>query len=334
MPTTDPDEAAIFAPPGPIMLGVSSCLLGEPVRHDGGHKRHDYVTGTLGRYFTFVAVCPEAAIGLGVPRPTIRLEGDPAQPRAVQPRTGADVTARLAAHGAAMADALGHLSGYIFKSKSPSCGMARVRVHPRPGAPPARAGAPARTGRGIYAQALLARLPLLPVEEVGRLGVAALRENFIERVFAYRRWQALLQAGPTAARLLRFHDRHRLALLAHGQVPARALERLADAAAAGAPAVRVQRYGAAFMALLARKATPRSHTRVLQHLAGRLQRQLDAADRAELLEVLEAYRLQRLPLIVPLTLLRHHFRRHPDPDVQGQTYLEPHPDELLLRNGV
>ena len=328
MSAIDPTEQAIFAPPGTIALGVSSCLLGEAVRHDGGHKRHDAVTGMLGRFFTFVPVCPETAIGLGIPRPTIRLEGDPARPRAVQSGSGADVTALLAAHGAAMAKALGQVSGYILKSKSPSCGLERVRVYGAPGA------SPARKGRGIYAQALLTRLPLLPVEEERRLDDPDLRGNFIARVCAYRRWQALLAAGVTAPRLLRFHERHLLALLAHGHAPARALGRLAGEMATQPLPARVALYGAGFMALLARKATPRSHAKVLHHLLSHLQRHLDAADTAEVLEEIEAYRRGTLPLSAPLALLRHHVGRHPVPDLVDQTYLAPHPAERLLHDSM
>jgi uncharacterized protein YbgA (DUF1722 family)/uncharacterized protein YbbK (DUF523 family) len=316
-------------PRTPIRIGISSCLLGELVRFDGQHKRDAYITGTLAAHFTFVPVCPEVAIGLGVPRQPIRLVADgAAPPRALGVRDPAlDASAALRAYGRRMAAELDDLSGYLFKRASPSCGMERVKVY-RP-----EGGAPSVRGVGIYAEAFMAAQPLLPVEEEGRLGDPTLRENFIERVYAYHRWRALLAAGLSPARLVAFHECHKLALLAHGAEPGRRLGRLVAEAGRRPLAGLREAYGAAFMALLRRKATPRSHANVLQHLQGYLKRVLDAGDKAELGETIEAYRTGQVPLIVPLTLLKHHFRRHPHPYVAGQTYLESHPAELLLRSG-
>ncbi len=328
--TTLPDW---MQPSGPIRIGISSCLLGEPVRFDGQHKRDAYITGTLAAHFEFVPVCPEVAVGLGVPRPPLRLvaAGD-APPRALGVRDPTlDPSDALRAYGRRMAAELGDLSGYLFKGGSPSCGMERVPLV-RPGG-----GAPRRSGVGLYAEALLAALPELPAEEEGRLGDPGLRENFVERVYAYRRWQSLRAAGLSAARLVDFHARHTLALLAHGAEPARRLGQLA--ATAGTVGARplaalADEYGHAFMALLRRKATRRSQATVLRHLQGCLKRVLDAAERTELSETITAYRNGEVPLSVPLTLLQHHFRRHPHLTVAGQTYLEPEPGELMLRNGI
>jgi uncharacterized protein YbgA (DUF1722 family) len=239
-----------------------------------------------------------------------------------------DVTEALAAYGRRMAGELGAISGYLFKSGSPSCGMAGVPVHGE------RSGRPALRGVGLYAQAFLAALPLLPAEEEGRLGDPDSRDHFIERVCAYRRWLGLLAQGFTPARLLAFHERHKLALLAHGAEPARRLGQLAAEAGRGPPAALAAAYGAAFMAVLARKATRRSHANVLRHALGFLKRALDGADRAELLEAIERYRTGQLPRIVPVTLLQHHFRRHPHPHISGQTYFDPDPPELALRSGL
>ena len=328
--TTLPDWMQLS---GPIHIGISSCLLGEPVRFDGRHKRDAYITGTLAAHFEFVPVCPEVAVGLGVPRPPIRLmaadDVRDALPRALGVRDPAlDPTDALRAYGRRMAVELGGLSGYLLKRGSPSCGMERVPVY-RPGG-----GAPRRNGVGLYAGALLAALPELPAEEEGRLGDPVLRDNFIERVYAYRRWQALRAAGLSAARLADFHARHRLALMAHGVEPARRLGQLVAGAGQRPLVALAADYGRGFMALLRRKATRRSHSTVLRHLQGTLQRALDGADRAELTETIAAYHKGDVPLIVPLTLLRHHFRRHPHPTVAGQTYLEPHPRERMLREGV
>lgn len=321
-------------PPGPVRVGVSACLLGEAVRYDGRHKRDAYIVGTLGACFQLVPVCPEVAVGLGVPRQPVRLvavpgAGPDAPPRALGVKDPAlDPSDALRDYGRRMAAELGPISGYLLKSGSPSCGMARVKVYGP------RGGAPARRGVGLYAGALMVARPNLPVEEEGRLGDPVLRENFIARVYAYHRWQALLAAGFTPGRLVTFHDRHKLTLMAHGAEPARRLGRLVAQAGRRPPAALAAEYEAAFMALLRRKATRRTHTNVLHHLMGYLKRVLEPEDKAELLEVVEAYRTGQVPLIVPVTLLRHHFRRHPHPYVAGQTYLEPHPRELMLRNGI
>jgi uncharacterized protein YbbK (DUF523 family) len=166
----------------PIRIGISSCLLGERVRYDGGHKRDAYIIETLGRHFEFVPICPEVAIGLGVPRKPIKLVGDPRSPRAVcvdDPTL--DVTDKLSAYGARMARELDGISGYILKSRSPSCGMEGVEVFPS-----------VATAAGLYARAFMDLQPLLPVEEEDRLADPALRENFIERVYDYRRRQDLV----------------------------------------------------------------------------------------------------------------------------------------------
>lgn len=310
-----------------IRLGISQCLLGDKVRYDGTHKQDRYITDTLGRYFELVPVCPEVAIGLGVPREPIRLEGDAAAPRAVGVRDKSlDVTTPLLRYGRDTAKALTDISGYILKSKSPSCGVGRVKVYH-----PGGRGSDTQ-GMGLFVAGFKARQPLLPMEEEGRLCDPVLRENFIERVYAYRRWQFLNAARITPARLMRFHADHKLSLMAHGAEALRELGRIVARPDQRRIRAVADEYSAGFMAALARHATRKRHTNVLQHLAGYLKRQLVADDQAELQAVIEAYRLGQVPLAVPLTLLNHHFRRHPDPYVARQTYLNPHPHELLLRN--
>lgn len=311
--------------PKPIRLGISSCLLGERVRYDGGHKFDSFIARALGRYFEFVPLCPEVAIGLGVPRPPIRLAGDPHAPRAVGvDDPGRDVTRALAAYGARTAHRFADLSGYLLKSRSPSCGPAGVAVY----------GGRGRSGRGVYAQALLSARPLLPFEQEDRLGDPARRDNFLERVFAYHRWQEMQAKGTTAARLAAFHSAHRLSLMAHGKEHRRALERLAARADRRSARRAADEYLRLFMQVLGRGATRRRHADVLLHVMGYLKRRLAAADRAELLAAIEDYRGGKLPLLVPVTLLRHHHRRHPDPRISGQTYLYPDPRELALRYGM
>ncbi len=311
-----------------IRLGISSCLLGQKVRFDGNHKLDNYLSDTFGRYFEWVPVCPEVAIGLGVPRSPIRLVGSPEAPRAVGVQDDSlDVTDKLAAYGRRQARQLDDLSGYVFKSKSPSCGMERVKIY-------RRTGPPAKIGRGIYADAFLSHQPWLPAAEEGRLSNPRLRENFIERVFVYRRWQELMAHGLTASRLVEFHTRHKLALMAHDVEAYRALGR--RVAQAGRRSLRETgwEYLARLMQAFQRPATPARHAKVQMHLLGYLKNNLDADDKAELLGMIHAYRRGEAPFAAALTLLKHHFRRHPDPYVAGQTYLNPDPRELLLRGGL
>ncbi len=313
----------------PIRVGVSSCLLGEKVRYDAGDKRDSFVADVLPRYFELIPVCPEVAIGMGVPRPPIHLTGDPRCPRAVgvaQPER--DFTAPLAAYGAKMAQALGPISGYVFKSKSPSCGMQRVKVHPLDG------GRPVKQGRGIYAAELMRRLPLLPTEDESRLQDPELRESFLSRVHAYRRWQDLLREGVTAPRLLEFHTRHKLILMAHSKERLRELGRLVAVVGSEPIEQLAARYIALFMQALSCRPTRRRHADVLFHLMGYLKRQLGGMDKAELVEAIEDYRQGRAPLIVPVTLLRHHFRRHPQEYVSKQLYLDRSYTDLHLHNAI
>lgn len=311
-----------------VRIGISSCLAGEKVRYDGNDKRDHYITGTLGHFFEFVPVCPEMAIGLGVPRPPIQLVGNAKKWRAVGVADPTlDVTDKLAAYGARMAHDLEDISGYIFKSKSPSCGMERVKVY-------APGRVPSKSGTGVYAAAFMAVQTTLPVEEEERLGDMALRENFLERVFAYRRWQDLTAPRLTVAKLVEFHACHKLTLMAHSINASRALGRLVARAGRSNLQDVAEEYIHGFMQALRQPATRRRHTNVLMHLMGYLKRYLDAADKRELLELLEAYRLEQAPLVAPLTLLNHHFRRFPNLSVARQTYLHPPPGELLWRSST
>jgi uncharacterized protein YbgA (DUF1722 family)/uncharacterized protein YbbK (DUF523 family) len=313
--------------PRRIRLGVSSCLLGQRVRYDGNHKHDRWISDTLGVHFEFVPVCPEVAIGLGVPRPPIRLVGDPDAPRAVgRDDPALDVTAKLAAYGKRMGRELDDLSGYIFKARSPSCGMERVKVYGSAGG--------GKSGRGLYAAAFMAEQPLLPVEEEGRLGDPGLRENFLERVYAYRRWQELAAAGITAARLVEFHTVHKLVLMAHGPEHYRALGRLVARAGRGTARALAGEYIHGFMEALRHRATPARHANVLMHLMGYLKKQLTRDDKTELLELIHAFRQGKLPLAVPVTLLRHHFRHHPNAYVANQIYLQPAVGEELIHGMI
>lgn len=309
-----------------IRLGVSSCLLGATVRYDGGHKRDAYVTGTLSKYFDLVPVCPEVAIGLGTPRPPLRLvrSGDGVRVRGVAD-PGRDVTDPLRDYGRAMAARLDGISGYVFKHGSPSCGMEQVKVHGGKGAPAGRSA-------GAYAAAFMAAQPLLPCEEEGRLGDPGRRENFFERVFVFRRWQELVRGGASPAKLVAFHRDHKFLVLSHDQSAGRRLGRLVAGAGRREIGALANEYAGELMRALERPATRSGHRNVLEHLFGFVSRHLDAADRAEMVEALDDYHAGLLPLAVPITLLRRHLRRHPHPGVEGQVYLRLHPKERMLRD--
>jgi uncharacterized protein YbgA (DUF1722 family)/uncharacterized protein YbbK (DUF523 family) len=329
MTTTATDAPGSEAGGGPIRIGISACLLGDEVRFDGGHKRDAFLVETLGPFVEWVRVCPEVEMGLGTPRETLRLTRTPEGVRMLTTRTGVDHTEgmRRWARQRLAELAREELSGYVLKKDSPSCGMERVKVF-------GTTGMPERNGRGLFAAALLERFPHLPVEEEGRLSDPRLRENFIERVFAYRRLRDLFARGWTTQDLIRFHTAHKMALLAHSTTAYRALGRLVAGAAAMPRAALREEYERQFMDTLTRLATPQRHTNVLMHMAGHFKKRLDAASKAELLETIDEYRRGLTPLVVPLTLVRHYVRIHQIEYLAGQTYLEPHPRELMLRNRV
>lgn len=312
-----------------LRLGISECLLGRPVRHDGGHKHDRFLTDTLGRWVEWVPVCPEVEIGLGTPRPAMRLVASGTGTRLVVRKTGEDLTDRMNSWAESRLEGLGDLHGFVLKKDSPSCGLQRVRLYPE-----GEGAQPLRTGRGLFAAALVDSFPLLPAEEEGRLNDPALREHFIERVFAYRRWTDFAEAGPGPADLVSFHAASKMALLSHHPGKYRELGRLVAEAGSGGFPERLRGYGAAYMDVLRHRATRRRHCNVLQHLAGHLKQSLDTDDRAELAELIESYRTGNVPLVVPITMLRHHVRRHGSDWVRSQTYLNPYPDELMLRNHV
>lgn len=310
-----------------IKVGISSCLLGEKVRFDSGHKRNDYVTGVLKDYFEFVPFCPEVEIGLGIPREPIRLVSVGGEIRCVGTKNPElDVTQALDD----VADKQGawqeQLCGYILKKDSPSCGMERVKVYSN--------GLPSREGVGIYAKRLLQKYPSLPVEEEGRLQDARLRENFIQRVFIYSRWQEMLCDGLSLGKLQAFHAQHKYLLMSHNQTEAKTLgAMLAGASKATLDALAPQ-YLEQMMLALKTIAARENHVNTLQHIQGYLKKNLDAGDKAELVEVVDNYKRGLIPLIVPITLLRHHFRRHPNDYITQSFYMNPHPGELMLLNNV
>jgi uncharacterized protein YbgA (DUF1722 family)/uncharacterized protein YbbK (DUF523 family) len=316
----------------PIRLGISSCLLGHQVRYDGQHKRDRFLVEEVGPFVEWVPVCPEVEVGMGVPRNTLRLVAASDGPRLLVQATGEDVTQRMRRFAERRVRGLARLDlcGYVLKSKSPSCGMERLKVYAAnlPGA------AAKPEGVGLFAAELLAAYPSLPVEEEGRLCDPALRENFIERIFAYRRLRDLWRSRWTLGALVAFHAQNKMALLAHSPEGYRALGRLVAGAKALPRDELRARYEAGFMGTLAKVATRGRHANVMTHMLGHLKRLLEPGDRRELLDSIEDHRRGLVPLVVPVTLLRHHARRLEAAYLLQQSYLDPHPKELMLRNRI
>lgn len=311
-----------------IKIGVSACLLGDKVRYDGGHQHDHYITDTLGKFFTFLGICPEVGCGLPTPREAMRLEGDPAAPRLVTSQTRRDLTDQMLGYCRAKVAELADedLSGFIFKKNSPSSGLFRVKLYNN--------GMPAGKSRGLFADAVVKQFPLLPVEEEGRLYDMAIRENFIERVFAFRRWQDFLLGWGGVGDLVEFHTDHKLLLMAHHPRIYREMGRLV-ATAKGKPREELlSAYQELFMQALGHQATVKKNVDVLLHIMGYFKKELSKGEKEELLELIRQYHQQLVPLVVPLTLIKHYVRRFAQPYLSRQLYLNPHPAELMLRNHV
>jgi uncharacterized protein YbgA (DUF1722 family)/uncharacterized protein YbbK (DUF523 family) len=310
-------------------LGISSCLLGEEVRFNGGHVRNHFLIATLGNWIEWIPVCPEVEVGMGVPRENLRLIGDWRNPSMVAPKSGTDHTESMKSWSQQRVQELKalDLDGFVLKKDSPSCGPFRVKVYDHN-------TVPARNGRGLFAAQLMETLPLLPVEDEGRLNDPRLRENFIERIFAYRRWNDLM-ADPTAAKLVQFQADQKLTLMAHSPQGQKDLGRLVAQAGSEPLEETLKSYGKLLMEILSTITKPSRHVNVLQHVMGFLKEHIDSDDKQELLQLIESYRQGLVPLIVPITLLRHHLRRHSSHEwLARQVYLDPYPAELMLRNHV
>ncbi len=312
-----------------IRLGISACLLGEPVRYDGGHKLDRFLRDTLGQYVEYVPVCPEVECGLGIPRESMHLQGEPETPRLITTRTKRDLTDRMSAWSRQRIKELEseNLCGFIFKSNSPSSGMERVKVFDEK-------GMSHKTGVGLFAGVFMKHFPLLPVEEEGRLHDPVLRENFIERIFVFKRWREMLEQGQKSSRLIEFHSRHKLLILSHSTKHTSGMGKLVARAKEIPSAELFNDYGRMLMEALRLRATIKKNTNVLQHLMGYFKKLLTSDEKLELLEVIDHYHKGHLPLIVPLTLLKHYVRKYDQPYLKGQYYLDPHPIELQLRNHV
>jgi uncharacterized protein YbgA (DUF1722 family)/uncharacterized protein YbbK (DUF523 family) len=312
-----------------IKLGISTCLLGESVRYDGGHKLDRFLRDTLGQYVEYVPVCPEVECGFGIPRESMHLEGDPGAPRLITTRTKRDVTDRMLDWSWQRVKELEteNLCGFVFKSNSPSSGMERVKVFDKK-------GMPHKSGSGIFAGVFMKHFPLLPVEEEGRLHDPVLRENFIERIFVFKRWREMLGKGQKLSRLVEFHSQHKMLIMSHSPKHISGMGKLVAEAKHIPSEELFKGYERMLMEALKLKATIKKNTNILQHLMGYFKKLLSSDEKDELLEVIDHYHQGHLPLIVPLTLLKHYVRKYDQPYLKGQHYLDPHPIELQLRNHV
>jgi uncharacterized protein YbgA (DUF1722 family)/uncharacterized protein YbbK (DUF523 family) len=310
-----------------IRIGISACLLGEQVRYSGGHSLDRFLRDTLGQYVEYVPVCPEVEAGYPTPREAFRLIGDPENPRFITAKTKVDHTDHMNTWSRRRAAELRNeeLSGFIFKSKSPSSGMERVKVYNDK-------GMPIKNGVGLFARAFMERFPLLPVEEDGRLHDPVLRENFIERIFALGRWREVVEQRKTRGNLVNYHAAHKLLIMAHSPKHLKEMGRLVGRAKETAPGELYPEYQRLLLEALKLKATVPKHVNVLQHVQGYFKRDLTADEKKELAEIIGEYRAGHVPLIVPVTLLNHHVRRFDEPYLKEQVYLRPHPLELKLRN--
>jgi uncharacterized protein YbgA (DUF1722 family)/uncharacterized protein YbbK (DUF523 family) len=309
-----------------IKIGISSCLLGEPVRYDGGHKHDRYITDVLGQFFQWVPICPEVECGLPVPREAMHLVGDPASPRLVTIHSDIDHTEGMKKWAEKRLKSLAEegICGFIFKSRSPSSGMQGVKVY-------SEKGMPAHKGVGIFAAAFMKRFPLCPVEDDGRLNDQRLRENFIERIFVFNRWQLFLENGGSFGKLVNFHTNHKFLILSHSTRHYTALGRLVaqnkeNTGEINDTYIRIMMDGLRLMA------TNKKNANVLQHMAGYFKKQLSADEKLELDDIIEQYRKELMPLVVPVTLINHYVRKYNEPYLKIQHYLNPHPMELKSKN--
>ena len=310
-------------------IGISSCLLGNEVRWNAGHKLDKYLTRTLGKFVEYVPVCPEVEAGFGVPRESFRLVGDPNKPRLITFKSKTDHTDRMLSWAKKRVRELEKedLCGFIFKSDSPSSGMIRVKVYNEK-------GMPHKVGIGMFARAFMEHFPLIPVEDDGRLNDPLIRENFILQIFTMKRWRDNLARKPGMGNLVGFHTRNKLLIMSHSPKHYRSMGKLvADGKKMPIEELH-QQYQLQLMEALKLKTTIRKHMNVLQHVMGYFKKQLSSDEKKELLEVFDHYRSELVPLIVPITLINHYVRKYDQPYLKQQTYLKPHPVELKLRTHV
>ncbi len=314
-----------------LRIGISSCLIGNNVRYNGGHLSDSFINNALERYVEWVPVCPEVEAGMGVPREEVRLVGTAENPQMLGSRSKTDHTNQMLSWASERVVSLSqeHLDGFILTANSPSCGLFRVKVYSSKG------GAPARNGMGIFARSLSLNYPDLPIEENGRLHDPRIRENFVERIFTRKRWNNSFSNAFNSHSLVEFHTSHKFAFMAHSISLYKEMGQLVAKAGLLSSTELKESYTALMSSALKQMATPKKHANVMQHIMGFLKDFIDADDKKEINETIERYRMEQVPLIVPITLLKHHLRKNSVSTwILNQTYLNPYPTELMLRNSV
>ena len=311
----------------PVRIGISRCLLGDKVRYDGNHSHDRFLTQTLGLFVEYVPVCPEVECGMPTPREAVRLVGDPENPRLVTQKTGVDKTEQMQTWIKKRIKELENenLCGFIFKSKSPSSGLYRIRVYTDD-------GKVRKTGVGLFANAFTRHFPRIPVEEAGRLNDPKLRELFIESIFSFQRWRDLIGGKPDMGQLVEFHTQNKLLILSHSPEIYRQMGKLVAEGKKLGMLKLLDAYEALLFKALKLKTTEKKNINVLLHALGHFKKQLTSDEKKELLSIIDQYRSGYVPLIVPMTLLKHYVRKYDKPWLKDQTYLNPHPFELKLRN--
>ncbi len=312
-----------------ITLGISSCLLGENVRYDGGHKLDHFLRDTLGQYVTYVPVCPEVEAGFGIPREAMRLVGDPEKPRLVTSKTLIDHTEKMTLWAKTRVPELEgeNLCGFIFKKDSPSSGLVKVKVYDNK-------NMPQKKGRGIFARHFIEYFPLTPVEDEGRLHDPRLRENFVEQIFTLKRWRDAIAGRPKVGNVVDFHSKNKLLIMSHSQKHASSMGKIVAMGKQLGAENLYKQYGDLLIDAMRLKGTTAKHINVLQHIMGYFKNQLSPDEKQELLEIFSSFRNGNIPLIVPMTIINHYVRKYEQPYLAGQTYLNPHPVELKLRTYI
>lgn len=318
-------------PQSRLQIGVSACLLGKPVRFDGGHSRSKLCLETLSSYSEFHPFCPEMAAGFGSPRPAMRLIGDPDNPTLTFSKKGeenADLTEQLKSGYRDQLTTLANLDAYILMRNSPSCGLERIKVYQKSGYPHEK-----RT-RGLFTQDLMATNPLLPMEEEGRLNDHALRENFILRAYTNHFFKREVLNNASVQALVDFHSCYKLIIMAHSVEAYQQLGQLVAHPDKKDLGATVHQYHRGLMLALAKPARRKSHCNVLMHILGFLKKSIPGPARQSIATTINDYRLGQLPLITPLTLLNHYIQLNGNAYIKKQRYLSPYPDDLGLRNQI
>ncbi|REG86980.1 YbgA family protein [Marinomonas pollencensis] len=310
-----------------IPVGISACLLGDNVRFNGGHSRSAFCDTNLSNYFEFQKFCPEVAAGFGTPRPTVRLEGDPKNPRmAYSNQKGTDLSDTFMDATRPYLDKLAHLDGYILMKNSPSCGLERIKVYQENGHPHMERSA------GLFTKALKERYPLLPMEEDGRLNDPALRENFLLRVFAHHEFRHCVAAKPSMKALIVFHSRYKYLVMAHSQPAYKTLGKMLSGNDPRPLKELQDAYFYTLMTTLSEPAKRKNHCNALFHLVGYLKHSVDVSIRKDIISVIEQYRRGEVNLATPMTLLTHYLNHYGSQYVKEQRYFAPYPSALGIRN--